>query len=118
MSRPAPGPVVRDASTVMLVRDGADGLEVFMLRRSLNSDFVGGAYVFPGGAVDDADRHADLGDIHAVTADQGAFTAVYRAARFRREFRPIDLMMALHDRVFSAGWTVGLGARSERPVVM
>src|SRR3954464_5291090 len=47
----------------MLVRDGADGrspMEVFMLRRNLNSDFVGGAYVFPGGAVDEADRHADL----------------------------------------------------------
>ena len=28
-----------------------------MLRRNLNSDFVGGAYVFPGGAVDDHDRH-------------------------------------------------------------
>jgi len=54
-------PVVRDAATVMLVRDGDDGrMEVFMLRRNLNSDFVGGAYVFPGGAVDEADRHADL----------------------------------------------------------
>lgn len=31
-----------------------------MLRRNLNSVFVGGAYVFPGGAVDEADRHADL----------------------------------------------------------
>ena len=31
-----------------------------MLRRNLNSDFVGGAYVFPGGAVDADDRHADL----------------------------------------------------------
>lgn len=50
-----------DAATVMLVRDGAPGLEVFMLRRNLNSDFVGGAYVFPGGAVDEADRSADLG---------------------------------------------------------
>ena len=37
-----------------------DGLEVFMLRRNLDSDFVGGAYVFPGGAVDPDDRHADL----------------------------------------------------------
>ncbi|MHB8669174.1 MAG: NUDIX hydrolase [Acidimicrobiales bacterium] len=51
---------LRDAATVMLVRDGGQGLEVFMLRRNLRSDFVGGAYVFPGGAVDDADRHADL----------------------------------------------------------
>ena len=52
---------LRDAATVMLVRDRHEGgMEVFMLRRNLNSDFVGGAYVFPGGAVDEADRHADL----------------------------------------------------------
>jgi 8-oxo-dGTP pyrophosphatase MutT (NUDIX family) len=56
---------IRDAATVMLVRDGEGGageggLEVFMLRRNLRSDFVGGAYVFPGGGVDEADRHADL----------------------------------------------------------
>jgi 8-oxo-dGTP pyrophosphatase MutT (NUDIX family) len=57
----------RDAATVMLVRDGDgdDGtgpaLEVCMLRRHLNSDFVGGAYVFPGGKVDDDDRTADAG---------------------------------------------------------
>jgi 8-oxo-dGTP pyrophosphatase MutT (NUDIX family) len=52
--------VPRDAATVMLVRDGRDGMEVFMLRRHLDSAFVGGAYVFPGGAVDEHDRHADL----------------------------------------------------------
>jgi len=51
---------LRDAATVLLLRDGDDGLEVFMLRRNLNSEFVGGAYVFPGGAVDPADRHANL----------------------------------------------------------
>ena len=54
---------IRDAATVMLVRDGADGMEVFMQRRNLNSDFVGGAYVFPGGGVDDHDRHTDLEEI-------------------------------------------------------
>ncbi len=52
--------VLRDAATVLILRDGSDGLEVFMLRRNLNSDFVGGAYVFPGGAVDPDDRHIDL----------------------------------------------------------
>jgi hypothetical protein len=42
----------------MLVRDApepdADGsaLEVLMVRRNLQSDFVGGAFVFPGGSVD------------------------------------------------------------------
>src|SRR5438445_7311826 len=56
----AMGTPPRDAATIMLVRDSRDGLQVFMLRRNLRSDFVGGAYVFPGGAVDEADRHADL----------------------------------------------------------
>jgi 8-oxo-dGTP pyrophosphatase MutT (NUDIX family) len=49
----------RDAATVMLVRDAPD-LQVFMLRRSLNADFVGGAHVFPGGAVDPDDRLAEV----------------------------------------------------------
>lgn len=63
MSAPATtggGVELRDAATVLILRDGTDGLEVFMLKRNLNSDFVGGAYVFPGGAVDPADRHVDL----------------------------------------------------------
>ncbi len=53
---PAPA---RDSATVMLVRDGAGGLEVFMLERHLKSDFAGGAYVFPGGTVDARDLDAE-----------------------------------------------------------
>lgn len=63
---------VRDAATVMLVRDVEGGFEVFMLRRNLNSDFVGGAYVFPGGAVDEADRHADLEAVCRGRSDDAA----------------------------------------------
>lgn len=54
---------VRDAATVMLVRDGSEGLEVFMLRRNLNSDFVGGAFVFPGGAVDPTDGGPEVDEV-------------------------------------------------------
>ncbi len=50
----------RPASTILPLRDGPDGVEVLLLRRNLNSDFVGGAYVFPGGGVDTGD--ADFGD--------------------------------------------------------
>jgi 8-oxo-dGTP pyrophosphatase MutT (NUDIX family) len=56
----AEGVPVRDAATVLLVRDGVDGLEVFMLRRNLASVFVGGAHVFPGGAVDPPDRQPEV----------------------------------------------------------
>ena len=51
----------REAATVMLVRD-APQLEVFMLRRNLAVEFMGGAYVFPGGAVDADDRAPELLD--------------------------------------------------------
>lgn len=63
---------VRDAATVMLVRDGDAGMEVFLLRRNVELDFVAGAYVFPGGAVDDADRHADLEPICDGRSDEQA----------------------------------------------
>ena len=43
------------SATVVLLRDAADGLEVFLLRRHGQSDVLGGAYVFPGGKVDPED---------------------------------------------------------------
>ena len=51
---------VSPAATVMLLRDGADGLEVFMLQRTLSAAFARGQYVFPGGRVDDADHGEDF----------------------------------------------------------
>jgi 8-oxo-dGTP pyrophosphatase MutT (NUDIX family) len=51
---------VRPAATVMLVRDGDEGLEVFMMQRTLSAAFARGQYVFPGGKVDDADRADDF----------------------------------------------------------
>lgn len=46
----------RDAATLVLLRDGADGLEVFCVERHHKSGFMAGALVFPGGKVDDGDR--------------------------------------------------------------
>ncbi|MGB0906370.1 MAG: NUDIX hydrolase [Maricaulaceae bacterium] len=43
------------AATILLLRDGSDGLEVLMLRRNKALKAFGGAWVFPGGRVDDAD---------------------------------------------------------------
>lgn len=65
---------LRDAATVLIVRDGDDGLEVFMLRRNLQSDFVGGAYVFPGGAVDPPDRARDVEGLCRGRSDAEAST--------------------------------------------
>lgn len=50
----------RPAATVMLVRDGATGVEVFMLRRVATMDFAPRMWVFPGGRVDLRDDAANL----------------------------------------------------------
>ena len=47
--------VPRNAATVVLLRDGSNGLEVFLVKRHGLSDVLGGAYVFPGGKLDEAD---------------------------------------------------------------
>lgn len=40
------------AATVLPLRDGPDGLEVFMVKRSSRSGWLGGVLVFPGGKVE------------------------------------------------------------------
>lgn len=49
----------RDAATVVMLRDTPTGLEVFLVKRHGLSDVLGGAYVFPGGKLDDADTQLD-----------------------------------------------------------
>ncbi|MDH4094246.1 MAG: MBL fold metallo-hydrolase [Betaproteobacteria bacterium] len=46
----------RPAATLLLLRDGSLGPEAFMLQRNRSAAFLAGAHVFPGGALDKADR--------------------------------------------------------------
>lgn len=48
----------RPAATLIPVRDGSHGLEVFMMQRTHQAAFIPGGYVFPGGAVDATDADA------------------------------------------------------------
>jgi len=50
----------RPASTVVLVRAHGTGFQVYLLKRSAQSGFFPGTYVFPGGTVASEDRDADL----------------------------------------------------------
>lgn len=52
---PGPPPDAIPAATVVLLRDSESGPEVLMLRRNSKLDFVGGAWVFPGGRIDPGD---------------------------------------------------------------
>lgn len=60
MSSVDPVPV-RDAATVVLLRDGPGGLEAFLLRRVRGMAFAAGMTVFPGGAVDPRDADTAVG---------------------------------------------------------
>ncbi|MCO5311551.1 MAG: NUDIX domain-containing protein [Microthrixaceae bacterium] len=96
---------IRDAATVMLVRDGRHGVEVFMLRRNLNSDFVGGAYVFPGGAVDpgDSDRAIEALSVGLSDAQASELLGVgrgglaYWVAAIRESFEEAGLLLAVDE---------------------
>lgn len=97
---------LRDAATVLILRDGTDGIEVFMLRRNLNSDFVGGAYVFPGGAVDPADRESDLEAVCVGRTDGDASRRLgiergglaYWVAAIRESFEEAGVLLAYDER--------------------
>lgn len=52
-------PEPRVAAGVILARDRADGPEVLLLRRRPDVGFAAGAYVFPGGTLDEEDEDAD-----------------------------------------------------------
>lgn len=103
--------VPRDAATVMLVRDGATGLEVCMQRRNLNSAFVGGAYVFPGGAVDPHDSGPAVEAVCAGRSDADASGQLgiaagglaFWVAAVRECFEEAGVLLALDgdDRVVS-----------------
>lgn len=58
---PSPGQVAdaKPAASVILVRDNAPGVEVFMVKRHGKADFAS-AYVFPGGMLDDSDGDSSI----------------------------------------------------------
>ena len=60
--------VPRQAATVIVLRGGAETLEVLLVQRNPAARFMGGAWVFPGGAVD---------------ADEGEGDGAHRAAAVR-----------------------------------
>ena len=95
----------RPSSTVLLLRDGAAGIEVLMQRRHEKNEQWAGAYVFPGGKVDRADGEIDMlsrldlsaAEMHArmgdATLDERS-AAVYFAAACREMFEETGLLVA------------------------
>ena len=92
MDIPTPPVVPRPAATVLLLRDGSKGIEVFMAVRHQGSSFMPGILVFPGGAVDADDAHPGLMD----WAGEGPAPddAVSRIAGAREVFEEAGVLLA------------------------
>jgi 8-oxo-dGTP pyrophosphatase MutT (NUDIX family) len=117
----------RDAATVMLVRDTADGadrgsgIEVCMLRRNLASEFVAGAYVFPGGSVDPGDSGPDAMALCDGRDDKEASALLgiesgglaFWVAALRECFEEAGVLVARHRAESGTG-----GERHSRPELL
>ena len=91
MPEPAPP---RPSATVLLLRDGADGMEVLMVERHHEIDFVAGALVFPGGRVDDADASPALTARCAGVAGLSDTDRALRVAAIRETFEEAGVLLA------------------------
>jgi 8-oxo-dGTP pyrophosphatase MutT (NUDIX family) len=98
----------RLSAGIMLLRDSkseSEGIEVFMVRRVAQSEFMPDVYVFPGGSVAPTDRltEQDDGICRPVTpspADVKGQTALghgVRAAAIRELFEEANVLLAYHD---------------------
>jgi 8-oxo-dGTP pyrophosphatase MutT (NUDIX family) len=98
---PAP---IRDAATVIVLREGERGPEALLLRRHGRSGFAADAWVFPGGVVDEADADLDPkrrrgADLEALAPRFNATprrTLALHAAAVRETFEESGLLLATH----------------------
>ncbi len=83
---------VRLASTILLVRDGDAGLEIFMVVRHHEIDFASGALVFPGGSVEPGDREIAVDDGARATLPPDILAL--RVGAIRETFEECGLLLA------------------------
>ncbi len=84
----------RLAATILLLRDGPELLEVFMVERHHRIDFAEGALVFPGGKVESSDAAPEL-KAFCCGADSGSETEnTVRVAAIRETFEECGVLLA------------------------
>jgi 8-oxo-dGTP pyrophosphatase MutT (NUDIX family) len=92
----APSPALPSA-TILLLRDGIRGLEVFMVQRHHQIDFATGAMVFPGGKVDPGDTDPTLAPRCDGLGAAGDEQRALRVAAIRETFEEAGVLLARPD---------------------
>jgi 8-oxo-dGTP pyrophosphatase MutT (NUDIX family) len=86
------------AATILLIRDGAKGLEVFMVKRHHQIDFATGALVFPGGKAAKGDFDPALGDHADGGAGWSSEMRALAATAIREAFEESGILLARDAR--------------------
>jgi 8-oxo-dGTP pyrophosphatase MutT (NUDIX family) len=94
------------ASTLLVLRDGPQGPEVLMLRRSTSASFMSGVWVFPGGGVDTGDSAPELLARVVGHDDESASKALgvelggrsFFVAAVREVFEEAGILLAVDDQ--------------------
>ena len=96
--KPAP---TRDSASVLIVRDGDihpqyGSLQILMVKRHANIKFAGGAYVFPGGKLDPADRDLEEEGLKLSGEEVPENFRGLRYAALREVFEETGLLIGTH----------------------
>lgn len=113
---PGPATVPRQAATVILLRGGAEALEVLLVRRTPEARFMGGVWVFPGGAVDAGEGEGDEAHRAAAIRELREEAAILLAdpgelVKFSRWITPAQVQVRFDTHFFLAPLPEGQQAR-------
>jgi 8-oxo-dGTP pyrophosphatase MutT (NUDIX family) len=122
MERPAPGEELnqgeptepRQAASVLVLRGGDETLEVLLLRRNPAARFMGGAWVFPGGAVDECDDSHRIAAVREVEEEAGLRLPEPSAlVKFSRWITPPQITIRYDTHFFLAAAPPGQEPRAD-----
>jgi len=111
--------VARPASAIVLLRDtDGDGVEVFMVRRHVQSEFVPDVFVFPGGSVKPEDRETELAPGVCAPGEPGptVLGSGLRAAALRECFEEAGVLLARQAGEGGVAGEAGMRARQASPL--
>ena len=115
--------VPRQAATVIVLRGGDETLEVLLVRRTAQARFMGGVWVFPGGAVDAAEGEGDAAQRTAAIRELQEEAGIVlddpaELVRFSRWITPAEVVVRFDTHFFLAPMPEGQEPRiDEREIV-
>lgn len=108
--------VPRQAATVILLRGGAEALEVLLVQRDPGARFMGGVWVFPGGAVDAGEGEGDAAHRAAAVRELAEEASVHgidpaTLVKFSRWITPPEVSVRFDTHFFLAAAPEGAEPR-------